>query len=136
MDKHQSLGSFFSQLNGAIQKELDTKLKKYNLDSKLYYVLFYLWEQEGVTQTVLSHRCGVANYTMTRMLDHMQESGLITRHQEVENRRAFQVFLTDEAKALESDVSKDVETVYSSFLQNLNVEEQDDLLLLLSKLKT
>ncbi|RYV01847.1 MarR family transcriptional regulator [Shewanella sp. OPT22] len=135
MDKYQNLGTFFSQLNGAIQKELDCRLKKYNLDSKLYYVLFYLWEEEGVTQTVLSARCAVANYSMTRMLDQLQELNLIVRQQEEDNKRAFHVFLTDSAKALENDVNKDVEAVYRSFLSNLTLDEKSNLLSLLSKLK-
>ena len=82
MDKQYNLGALFSNLNASIQKEIDNQLKKYQIDSKLVYVLFCLWEKEGVTQTVLSVSCGVANYSMTRMLDQLQDLGLIVRKQE------------------------------------------------------
>ncbi len=135
MEKQYNLGALFFNLSASIKKEIDNQLKKYRIDSKLAYVLFCLWEQEGVTQTVLSVTCGVANYSMTRMLDQLQDLGLIIRKQEADNRRAFQVFLTDDAKALETDVSKDIERIYASFLSDLSDEEKNALFKILNKLK-
>lgn len=75
-----------------LQHELDSRLKRYQLDIKLWPVLFALWQEEGISQTELSRRCDVANYTMTRLLDQLQVQGLIYRHQEEDNRRAFSNF--------------------------------------------
>lgn len=134
MNRQESLGYLVSHLNVAIANELDQRLKRYQLDIKLWPVLFALWQEEGITQTELSRRCDVANYTMTRLLDQLQVQGLITRHQEADNRRAFKIFLTDEAKALEQDLIREAERVNEKFMAELDVEEQDLLMKLLNKI--
>ncbi|MDR8524213.1 MarR family winged helix-turn-helix transcriptional regulator [Shewanella fidelis] len=134
MNRFESLADLVSHLNVDLQNELDQRLKRYELDIKLWPVLFSLWQEEGVTQTALSKRCDVANYTMTRLLDQLQQQGLITRHQDADNRRAFQIYLTDSGKALEQDLVREAERVNEAFLEYLAVEERAQLLLLLNKI--
>ncbi|WP_028764792.1 MarR family winged helix-turn-helix transcriptional regulator [Shewanella colwelliana] len=133
MKHYESLGYLVSHLNIELQKALDERLKCYELDIKLWPVLFALWQEEGITQTELSKRCDVANYTMTRLLDQLQVQGLVTRHQEADNRRAFQIFLTDSGKALEQDLVREAERVNELFLANLTSEESVDFIRLLNK---
>ena len=134
MNRFESLGYLVSHLNVDLQNALDQSLKRYQLDIKLWPVLFSLWQEEGVTQTMLSKRCDVANYTMTRLLDQLQQQGLITRHQDAENRRAFQIYLTDSGKALEQDLVREAERVNEAFLDNLAIEERETFLNLLNKI--
>jgi len=82
----------------------------------------------------LSRRCDVANYTMTRLLDQLQVQGLIYRHQEEDNRRAFQIFLTDQAKAMEQDLIREAERVNEKFMAALDEPERAQLLMLLNKI--
>jgi DNA-binding MarR family transcriptional regulator len=130
----ESLGYLVSHLNVDLQNALDQKLKRYQLDIKLWPVLFALWQEEGITQTELSKRCDVANYTMTRILDQLQLQGFVTRHQEAENRRAFKIFLTDSGKALEQDLIVEAERVNEHFLENLSIEERLAFVTLLNKI--
>ncbi|MPY24783.1 MarR family transcriptional regulator [Shewanella psychropiezotolerans] len=134
MKHYESLGYLVSHLNIDLQNALDEKLKRYQLDIKLWPVLFALWQEEGITQTELSKRCDVANYTMTRLLDQLQTQGLIHRHQEADNRRAFQIFLTDIGKALEQDLIREAERVNDNFLVNLSEDEQASFILMLNKI--
>jgi len=133
LKRYESLSYLVSHLNLALQQELDVRLKRYQLDSKLWPVLFTLWQEEGLSQTELSKRCDVANYTMTRLLDNLQVQGFITRHQEADNRRAFQIFLTDNGKALEQDLIHEAEWVNRHFLAALIDSEQDEFMRLLNK---
>lgn len=123
-----------SHLNVDLQNALDQRLKRYDLDIKLWPVLFSLWQEEGVTQTELSKRCDVANYTMTRLLDQLQQQQLITRQQDLDNRRAFNIYLTNNGKALEQDLIREAERVNEMFLENLTVEEQVEFLTLINKI--
>ncbi|WP_350431078.1 MarR family winged helix-turn-helix transcriptional regulator [Shewanella sp. H8] len=133
MQRFESLSYLISHLNIALQQELDTRLKRYELDSKIWPVLFTLWQEEGISQTELSKRCDIANYTMTRLLDNLQVQGFITRHQEADNRRAFQIFLTDNGKALEKDLVHEAEWVNERFLTALTDSEQVEFMRLLNK---
>ncbi|MCE9789357.1 MarR family winged helix-turn-helix transcriptional regulator [Shewanella chilikensis] len=134
MNRKESLGYLVSHLNVELQHELDSRLKRYQLDIKLWPVLFALWQEEGISQTELSRRCDVANYTMTRLLDQLQVQGLIYRHQEEDNRRAFQIFLTDQAKAMEQDLIREAERVNEKFMAALDEPERGLLLMLLNKI--
>ncbi|MCL1127698.1 MarR family winged helix-turn-helix transcriptional regulator [Shewanella surugensis] len=134
MDRNKSLGYLVAHLNVELQNALDQRLKRYQLDIKLWPVLFSLLEEEGVSQTVLSKRCDVAHYTMTRLLDQLQTQGLIIRHQEADNRRTFQIFLTDTAKALEQDLIREAERVNEHFLNELAEDEHILLITLLNKI--
>ncbi|MCL1094821.1 MarR family winged helix-turn-helix transcriptional regulator [Shewanella kaireitica] len=134
MNRFESLSYLVSHLNVDLQNALDQRLKRYDLDIKLWPVLFSLWQEEGVTQTELSKRCDVANYTMTRLLDQLQQQQLITRQQDLDNRRAFNIFLTNNGKALEQDLIREAERVNELFLENLTVEEQAKFLTLINKI--
>ncbi|WP_447078276.1 MarR family winged helix-turn-helix transcriptional regulator [Shewanella algae] len=134
MNRKESLGYLVSHLNVELQHELDSRLKRYQLDIKLWPVLFALWQEEGISQTELSRHCDVANYTMTRLLDQLQVQGLIYRHQEEDNRRAFQIFLTDQAKAMEQDLIREAERVNEKFMAALDEPERGQLLMLLNKI--
>ncbi|MCF1426603.1 MAG: MarR family transcriptional regulator [Shewanella sp.] len=134
MDRSESLGYLVSHLNVSLQNELNERLRRYDLDIKVWPVLFTLWQEEGITQTELSKRCDVASYTMTRLLDQMQNQGLITRFQELDNRRAFKIFLTDAAKAMEQDVVCEAERINDKFLQLLSEYEQRLFMRLLNKI--
>ncbi|MEZ9822140.1 MarR family winged helix-turn-helix transcriptional regulator [Shewanella sp. 10N.286.45.A1] len=134
MNRFESLSYLVSHLNVDLQNALDQRLKRYDLDIKLWPVLFSLWQEEGVTQTELSKRCDVANYTMTRLLDQLQQQQLITRQQDLDNRRAFNIYLTNNGKALEQDLIREAERVNEMFLENLTVEEQAEFLALINKI--
>ncbi len=134
MNRFESLSYLVSHLNVDLQNALDQRLKRYDLDIKLWPVLFSLWQEEGVTQTELSKRCDVANYTMTRLLDQLQQQQLITRQQDLDNRRAFNIYLTNNGKALEQDLIREAERVNEMFLENLTVEEQAEFLTLINKI--
>jgi len=134
LKQYESLGYLVSHLNIDLQNALDQKLKRYQLDIKLWPVLFALWQEEGITQTELSKRCDVAHYTMTRLLDQLQVQGLVTRHQEADNRRAFHIFLTDAGKALEQDLVIEAERVNANFLDNLSDDERLAFMVLLNKI--
>jgi DNA-binding MarR family transcriptional regulator len=134
LKRFESLNYLVSHLNLTLQQALDARLKRYELDIKLWPVLFTLWQEEGLSQTELSKRCDVANYTMTRLLDQLQVQGFVTRHQEADNRRAFQIYLTDNGKALEHDLIHEAEWVNEQFLELLTDTEQQELMRLLNKI--
>ncbi|MCL1076044.1 MarR family winged helix-turn-helix transcriptional regulator [Shewanella dokdonensis] len=134
MNRNESLAYLVSHLNLDLQNELDSRLKHYQLDIKLWPVLFALWQEEGISQTELSRRCDVANYTMTRLLDQLQSLELIVRHQEEDNRRTFLIYLTDQAKAMEQDLIREAERVNEGFLGKLDEQEREVLMALLNKI--
>ena len=63
-------------------------------------ILYVLWQQDDVPISTLSAQTGLANTTLTSMLDRMEKAGLIRRTPSPADRRALLIRLTDKARAL------------------------------------
>ncbi|GLP97860.1 MarR family winged helix-turn-helix transcriptional regulator [Paraferrimonas sedimenticola] len=134
MQQRDSLVYQVGLLNGKLVQSLDEQLERYQLDARLWPVLFVLWQQQGLTQTELAAKCNVQAYTITRMLDQLQKLGLIERRQEPDNRRILRIFLTDCGQAIEQDLILEAQKVEDGLTQKLTEQEREQLTLLLAKL--
>lgn len=60
-------------------------------------ILYVLWEHKRLTITEISHLTSLAKTSLTSMLDRMEESGLIERIPDKQNRRQIFVSITKKA---------------------------------------
>lgn len=63
-------------------------------------ILYVLWQEERVPMRALSERTGLAQNTLTSMLDRMEAAGLAERRPDKEDRRVIRIHLTVKARAL------------------------------------
>ncbi len=63
-------------------------------------ILYVLWQEERVPMRALSERTGLAQNTLTSMLDRMETAGLTERRPDKEDRRVIRIHLTEKARAL------------------------------------
>ena len=65
-----------------------------------WLVLHQLTESRWSTQQELARAVGIEGPTLTRHLDGLEEAGLVARTRHPDDRRAFQVELTERGRAL------------------------------------
>ena len=78
-------------------------------------ILYVLWQEDGVSISEIARRTGLANTTLTSMLDRMDTAGLIRREAVPGDRRQQRVVLTDRARTLREDyenISERMNEVY------------------------
>ena len=78
-------------------------------------ILYVLWQQDDVPISTLSAQTGLANTTLTSMLDRMEQSGLVKRAPSPQDRRKVHILLTEKAKALQGDyerISQEMNRLY------------------------
>ena len=78
-------------------------------------ILYVLWQRDKISIIELSKAVGLANTTLTSMLDRMEESGLIKRFPDPDDRRKNLIALTDKARGLREkyeQVSQEMNEVY------------------------
>lgn len=78
-------------------------------------ILYVLWQKDNISIIELSKLVGLANTTLTSMLDRMEEAGLIKRLPDPDDRRKNLIALTDKAKSLRGkydQVSQEMNEVY------------------------
>ncbi|KZM40474.1 hypothetical protein OA92_07635 [Marinomonas sp. SBI22] len=133
LPRHTSFGWLIAVLGGQMANGLDTRLKEIGLHIGLWPTLFALWEEEGLTQTELAHRCQTAHYTTTRVLDSLEKLELVERRAHPTSRRAFQIFLTEKGRSLEVEGTSRANECNQEFLSALTPEESDELHRLVAK---
>ncbi len=66
-------------------------------------ILYVLWQNDDISISSLSAQTSLANTTLTAMLDRMENSGLIVRRFDPNDRRNRLIARTEKAKALQDD---------------------------------
>ena len=69
-------------------------------------ILYVLWQEDGVSISEIARRTGLANTTLTSMLDRMDAAGLIRRATVPSDRRRQCVVLTEKARSLREDYNR------------------------------
>ena len=61
-------------------------------------ILDALWQQDGLSAHEIGQRTGLANSTLTSMLDRMENAGLVSRVRSTSDRRVIWIFLGPKAR--------------------------------------
>lgn len=88
-------------LHRAFDRLLQRRLAEYDIRNSHWYFLRILWEREGLTQRELSNETNLTEPSTVIMLNQMEQSGLIRKENDPEDRRKLRVFLTPKARRLE-----------------------------------
>ena len=86
-------------------------------------ILYVLWSQDAIAIRDLAQKTGLANATLTSMLDRMETQELVRRMPDKTDRRKILIALTDKARSLRDayeDVSRRMSDLY---YQNFSDEE-------------
>lgn len=86
-------------------------------------VLLVLWHEDGLKTIELAKKAGLEPSTMTGLVDRLERDGLVFRALDPNDRRAQQIFLTAEGRAVQGPVlevvSKTLDQVFAG------VQEQE-----------
>ncbi len=102
--KQQRQGGFLiAKIHTLSERILAKILKKYNLgkiNPAQGRIFFALWQRDNVPIRELARITSLEKSTLTSMLDRMEKSGFIARVPSKEDRRAINIKLTEQARAL------------------------------------
>lgn len=89
------------QLARAFSRSLHAHAAELGFSPGQWPILLELWAEDGLTQRQLIDRVGIEQATMANTLARMERDGLVERRPHPTDRRAQQVFLTEDARQLE-----------------------------------
>ncbi|SQF97559.1 MarR family transcriptional regulator [Paucimonas lemoignei] len=99
-DEHR-FGMQLANMSRGWRAELDRRLADLGLSQARWLVLLHLARfEEPPTQRELAQSVGVEGPTLARLLDSLENQGLVQRHAVVEDRRAKKIVLCDSARPL------------------------------------
>ena len=89
-------------------------------------ILYILWEHKRLTITEISRLTSLAKTSLTSMLDRMEESGLIERTPDKQNRRQIFVSITEKAMSYRDDYDRVSGQMNHLFYQGFTEKEVRD----------
>lgn len=111
-------------------------LGSFGLTTSEYAVLMLLEGENEQRLTTLSERLLKAKSTVTRIVDHLEEAGLVARADDPHDRRAQRVTLTPRGRAYQARAHAAHVDSLSQRMAVLTTSEQEQLQALLQKLRT
>lgn len=108
---------------------------RYDLTPQQFGLLGFLWQEDGLSQSELSARAQIDRTTMGGLVDRLEQSGLLERRPHPEDRRAYQIFLTDKGKGMEAELSPLAEQVQARFTAGIDNDELVTFTRILAKLR-
>jgi DNA-binding MarR family transcriptional regulator len=95
----------------------------YDITPEQWAVLNRLWEQDGLSQVELAERTFKDKPSTTRILNLLEQKGVVLRRRDAEDGRVMHVFLTKAGKDLKEKLIPCAEEVLVKSGQNLTKEE-------------
>ena len=99
-----SLGFILNKVNTKLKNELFQQLKENDVTPEQWAILNCLWEKEGITPKELADRTFKDKPNTNRILEKLTVKGLVVRKPHPVDKRAFQIFLTDDGWALRAQL--------------------------------
>jgi len=106
------------------RSELDARLRPFGLSQARWQVLLKLLRaSQPLAQCDLALRIGIEPASLVRLLDVLQEEGLVVREADLEDRRSKLVSLTDNGRKLSAALSIAAEALRAELLGSVEPEE-------------
>jgi MarR family transcriptional regulator, organic hydroperoxide resistance regulator len=85
-------------------KALRNRLQAHQITPGQWYFLRTLWDEEGLSQRELSRRVGTTEPTTVSALRLLARNGMVERVRNPKDRRTINIFLTDKARDMKSEL--------------------------------
>ena len=93
-----SLGFLLNDVARLIRRRFDERARVVGATRAQWKTLLVLSRNEGLNQGALADRLEVEPITLARMIDRLEEAGLVERRSDPADRRAWRIFLTEAAR--------------------------------------
>ncbi|RUN76098.1 MarR family transcriptional regulator [Sphingomonas sp. TF3] len=135
MDTMQdSIGFLISDVSRLMRRRFDERARLIGVTRTQWRVLKFLQRGEGINQGGLADLLEVEPITLCRMIDRLEEAGLVERRRDPSDRRAWQIFLTERARPLLEELGHIAEVMLGSALEGVSPAEHDAVMATLQRI--
>lgn len=112
VEQHQALGGWqavlaphglgyrIKLLSQLLGRKFQERLDPFGLTLFHWVVLCCLWEEDGLAISSIGEKLQQVGGTLTGVLDRMEARGLIRRERDLNDRRVWRIWLTEDGKSL------------------------------------
>jgi DNA-binding MarR family transcriptional regulator len=130
----ESLGFLIHQVKVRLGQAIDEGIAHLDITTPQWAVLKEIARGEGETASALCRGSGCDTGSMTRMLDRLEEKGLIRRERSATDRRVVRLAATETGAALLPQILPQVVNALNTAVTDFSQDELDQLKKLLSRM--
>jgi len=124
----ESLGFLMSDVSRLMRRRFDERARKSGATGAQWRTLKILERHEGLNQGQLAELLEVEPITCCRMIDRLEEAGLVERRRDPADRRAWRIYLTDKARPVLEELRGIAREMIEQALQGLDARQRDELI--------
>jgi DNA-binding MarR family transcriptional regulator len=127
------LGFLVTDVARLMRRSFDEKARSIGVTRPQWRVLTLLSRREAMNQGMFAELLEVEPITLSRMIDRLQEAGLVERRPDPNDRRAWLLFLTEKARPILAQLKSRADELFRDALDGLDASEQAQLSELLTR---
>lgn len=131
----KSIGFLINDVTRLMRRNLNRRAQDLGLPQAQWRALAFLSRKQGVKQITLADSLEVQPITLARMIDRLEEAGLVTRRPDPDDRRAVRLYLTAEAQPLLDQMWERAAKTQDDAMADLSVAERENLIKSLQRIK-
>ena len=133
MDFSKTINYKISDLATLHRTELEKSLSGVDIHSGQVFILFELWNEDGLSQIELAKNLKLSAPTINRMVKSLDNAGFVILQRSESDARLVNVFLSDKGKSIKTQVKNIWQELESKITFNLTETEKLIFLQLLDK---
>lgn len=123
----ESLGFLLTDIARLMRRRFDDRARSSGASVAQWRVLKILERQEGLNQGQLADRIEVEPITLCRMIDRLEESGLVERRRDPADRRAWRIYLLPKSRPVLAELHVLAEELIEESLHGLDARQREEL---------
>ena len=123
----EQLGFLVADISRLMRRRFDSTARAIGVTSPQWRILLTVLRSPGASQTWLTEQLEVEAITICRMIDRLEQAGLLERRKDSADRRKWRIFLTDAAHPLMDRLQDVAASLIDTLLEDLQMEERSRL---------
>ncbi len=132
---HSKFGFLTYEISHVIRQRFNKEAENIGFTHAQWRALVHLSENENCRQIDLAEILEIKPITLARQIDLLEESGLVRRNKDTDDRRAYRLEITSKALPIMQELWKIADAVEDQVLNVLTPQEQETLIKLLDRIK-
>jgi DNA-binding MarR family transcriptional regulator len=124
----ESLGFLVSDVARLMRRRFDERARKSGATGPQWRTLKILERHEGLNQGQIAELLEVEPITCCRMIDRLEEAGLVERRRDPADRRAWRIYLTEKARPVLAELHDIAGAMLEAALNGLDAAQRDALI--------
>jgi DNA-binding MarR family transcriptional regulator len=117
------------------RRRFDERTRSFGITGPQMRALVAIMRFPGINQGALADRLDVEPITTCRMVDRLEQASLVERRRDPQDRRAWQLFLTEAAEPIAQELQAIGQTVLNESLQGVEPAARDAALSVLARIR-